>query len=373
MKVLFACGGTAGHINPALALARVFRERKPDCQVLFVGAKNAMEEELIPKEGFSLETVTAGSFRRKLGPSFIKHNLRTLYRLQKSRIQVKEILDRFQPDLVVGTGGYASYPVVRAAAARGIPTAIHESNAVPGLTTRRLSKYVDCIMVGMPESAAHYERQDRVVVTGTPVRGAFWDYSKKEAKAALHIPEAQPLLLSYWGSLGADQMNRYMVDFIQLETENQAPFAHIHGAGHNYDGMWEELGSRGVVLPERCRIERYIHNMPLVMAAADLVLCRGGASTISELTALGKPAIIVPSPNVTGNHQEKNAAALAQTGGAVMIVESDCDGTRLYREASMLLRENRKRAIMEKAMAAAGKPDAGDEIYQTLVKLLQKG
>ncbi|MBP1757973.1 MAG: undecaprenyldiphospho-muramoylpentapeptide beta-N-acetylglucosaminyltransferase, partial [Firmicutes bacterium] len=338
-----------------------------------VGAKNAMEEELIPKEGFPLETVTAGSFRRKLGPAFIKHNLRTLYRLQKSRIQVKAILDRFQPDLVVGTGGYASYPVVRAAAARGIPTAIHESNVVPGLTTRRLSKYVDCIMVGMPEAQNHYDHPERVVVTGTPVRGAFWDYSRKEAKAALHIPEEQPLLLSYWGSLGADQMNRYMVDFIQLETEEQASFAHIHGAGHNYGDMLQELEDRGVTLLKQCRIERYIHNMPLVMAAADLVLCRAGASTISELTALGKPAIIVPSPNVTGNHQEKNAAALALTGGAVMILESDCDGARLYREASMLLRENRKRVVMEKAMAATGKPDAGDQIYQTLIKLLQKG
>lgn len=373
MKVLFACGGTAGHINPALALARVFQERKPDCQVLFVGAKNAMEEELIPKEGFSLETVTAGSFRRKLGPSFIRHNLRTLYRLQKSRAQVKDILDRFQPDLVVGTGGYASYPVVRAAAARGIPTAIHESNALPGLTTRRLSAYVDCIMVGLPEAKAHYERQDRVVVTGTPVRGAFWDHSKKEAKAVLGIPEEQPLLLSYWGSLGARQMNRYMVEFIQLEAQEEAPFAHIHGAGQSYDEMQEALSAQGIVLPANCRIERYLHNMPLVMAAADLVLCRGGASTISELTAMGKPAIIVPSPNVTGNHQEKNAAALAQTGGAVMILESDCDGARLYREASMLLRENQKRAEMEKAMAAAGKPDAGHEIYQTLMKLLQKG
>ena len=174
MKILLTCGGTAGHINPAVALARMFQERMEDSQVLFVGAKGGMEERLVPKEGFPLETVTISSFWRSLSPSSLRHNLRTLRNLSVSKKEAARILDGFQPDLVVGTGGYASYPVVHEAARRGNPTAVHESNAVPGLTTQRLAKVADRVMVGYEDSRQHYHHPDRVVVTGTPVRGEFF-------------------------------------------------------------------------------------------------------------------------------------------------------------------------------------------------------
>ena len=169
MRVLFTCGGTAGHVNPAVALAQMFQTRNSGCEVLFVGADGGMETRLVPKEGYPIETVTITNFRRSLSPASIGHNVRTLLNMNKSRKQANAILDRFQPDLVVGTGGYASFPVVKAAAKRGIPTAVHESNAVPGLTTKTLSKVVDVVMVGFEESRSHYDDPGKVVVTGTPV------------------------------------------------------------------------------------------------------------------------------------------------------------------------------------------------------------
>ena len=236
MKIIFTCGGTAGHINPAVALARMFQERVEGCQVLFVGAKGGMEERLVPKEGFPLETVTISSFWRSLRPSGIQHNLRTLRNLSVSKREAARILDTFQPDLVVGTGGYASYPVVHAAARRGIPTAVHESNAVPGLTTQRLAKVADRVMVGYEESRQHYQHPERVVVTGTPVRGEFFQITRQQARDALGIKDDRPLVLSYWGSLGAEVMNGYMVDFLRQAARDGAPFHHIHGAGRHGTG-----------------------------------------------------------------------------------------------------------------------------------------
>ena len=373
MRVLFTCGGTAGHINPAVALARMVQERQGGSQVLFVGAKGGMEERLIPKEGFPLETVTISSFWRSLSPAGIKHNWQTLKNLRLSRREAADILDRFQPDLVVGTGGYASYPVVHAAAARGIPTAVHESNAVPGLTTRQLAKVADRIMVGYEESRDNYsaKEQERVVVTGTPVRGEFFRQTKAQARAALGIQDARPLLLSYWGSLGAEVMNEYMVDFFRRSAAQGTPAFHqIHGAGRDFAQMEQAL--KGIDLPPELQLREYIYDMPTVMAAADLVLCRGGASTLSELTAIGKPAVIVPSPNVTNHHQERNANVLAQQGGAVVLLEPVCSGEVLYKTVSGLLSDPARLTGMSQAMTAMGVPDAAERIYDTLLTLLRE-
>ena len=174
MNVLFTRGGTAGHVNPAVALAHIFQARNPGCRVLFVGADGGMENKLVPKEGYRIQTVTITNFHRSFAPADIAHNLGTLMNMRKSKKQARAILDEFKPNLVVGTGGYASFPVVNEAAHRGIPTAVHESNAVPGLTTKALSRVVDRVMVGFEESREHYDNPDKVVVTGTPVRGDFF-------------------------------------------------------------------------------------------------------------------------------------------------------------------------------------------------------
>ena len=364
MNILFTSGGTAGHINPAVALARLFQERNPDCRVLFVGADGGMETRLVPQEGFDLKTVTISSFYRSLSPAAIKHNLGTLVNLNRSKKQAAAILDEFKPDLVVGTGGYASFPVVKAAAKRGIPTAVHESNAVPGLTTKTLSKVVDVVMVGFEDSKAHYENPEKVVVTGTPVRGDFFRYTRQEARTQLGLTDDKPLLLSFFGSLGAEVMNGYMSEFFRLEEQAGFPFHHIHGAGRNFEAMKETC-------PEGVDLRPYIYDMPLVCAAADLVICRAGASTIAELAAIAKPAILVPSPNVTADHQTKNAKVLSEHGGAVLLPESECSGAVLYERAAGILTDTAKRDEMVRALSSQSITDAAEQIYQVLTGLLK--
>ena len=372
MNILFTCGGTAGHVNPAVALARMFQERYPECEVLFVGADGGMENKLVPKEGYEIKSVTITNFRRSFAPADILHNVGTVLNMVKSRKQAQTILDEFKPDLVVGTGGYASYPVVNAAAKRGIPTAVHESNAVPGLTTKQLSKVVDKVMVGFEESRAHYDDPEKVVVTGTPVRGDFFRYTREEARAKLGIEDDRPLLLTYWGSLGAEVMNKKMVDFITKECYEGAPFRHIHGAGRDYPWMKEALEKKGLQLGDNgVEIREYIYDMPLVMCAADLVLCRAGASTISEITAIAKPAVLVPSPNVTANHQEKNARVLSDRGAAVLLLENECGENTLYDTAAALLVDRRRRDEMSRELKEMGGTDAGEKIFRTLVELMK--
>ena len=372
MNILFTCGGTAGHVNPAVALARIFQERNPDCKVLFVGADGGMENHLVPKEGYEIRSVTITNFHRSFAPADIAHNLGTVRNMVRSKQQAARILDEFQPDLVVGTGGYASYPVVKEAARRHIPTAIHESNAVPGLTTKGLSKVVDRVMVGFEESRSHYDHPEKVVVTGTPVRGDFFRYTRQEAREKLGLTDERPLLLSYWGSLGAEVMNRKMSEFIARECYDGAPFHHIHGAGRDYRAVLDALQGSGLADHPEVDVREYIYDMPLVMAAADLVLCRAGASTIAEIAAIAKPAVLVPSPNVVADHQTKNARVLANAGGAVLLPEGESSGEKLYALMTGLLSDAPRREAMSRALRDMAVPDAAEQIYQTLVRLMEK-
>jgi len=373
MNILFTCGGTAGHINPAVALARLFQQRHLDCNVLFVGADGGMETRLVPKEGYPIKTVTISSFYRSLTPDAIVHNLKTVASLNKSKKQANAILDEFKPDLVVGTGGYASFPVVNAAAKRGIPTAVHESNALPGLTTKALSKVVDLVMVGFEESRSHYDHPEKVAVTGTPVRSDFFSYTRTEARKALGLNDDRPLVVSVWGSLGARAMNEQMVDFIRLSCENGTPFHHIHGAGRDFERITSALTEQGIVLSDHpcVDVREYIYDMPTVMAAADLVLCRAGASTIAELTAIAKPCILVPSPNVTADHQTKNARVLSEAGGAVLLPEKESSAQVLFDTVTALLSDEPRRNGMTAALKTLGSTDANERIYEALLALMR--
>ena len=370
-RVIFTCGGTAGHVNPAIALAQLALEKNPEAQVLFVGAERGLEKDLIPKAGYDFQTVHISSFHRSFKPAEIKHNLISVGNLIRAPGEAKAILRAFRPDAVVGTGGYASYPLVKAAAKRKIPTAVHESNAVPGLTTQMLETYADRIMVGFESCRKHYRRPEKVVVTGTPVRSGFFSMTKAEAKKALGVDDGRPLIVSFWGSLGAAGMNRQMADFLALEAAKQ-PFHHIHGAGkQGCPMMLEALREKGVDLGAcpALQLREYIYDMAPVMRAADLVICRAGASTISELTALGTPALMVPSPYVTNNHQEKNARALEEHGGAVVLTEPECSGQALFQAACGILHDSSRLRSMEEAMTALGIRDAAERIYQTVLEI----
>ena len=370
-RVIFTCGGTAGHVNPAIALAQLMHRKDPATEFLFVGAERGLEKDLIPKAGYDFRTVHISSFHRSLKPREIKHNVISVCNLMRAPREARAILREFRPDIVIGTGGYASYPMVKAAAKAGIPTAVHESNMVPGLTTEMLEPFADRVMVGFESCRQHYKHPDKVIVTGTPVRGDFFDLTREEAKRALNVDDGRPLIVSFWGSLGASGMNRQMADFLALEAAKE-PFHHIHGAGNaGYPMVKQLLRDKGVDLEAHpaLQVKEYIYNMAVVMRAADLVICRAGASTISELTALGVPALIVPSPYVTNNHQEKNARVLEEAGGAVVLLEKDSSGQALFQAACAILHDEPRRLEMEKAMASLGIRDATERIYQTVAEL----
>ena len=371
MNFLFTCGGTAGHINPALAVAGRLREWMPDCGILFVGANGKMETDLVPRAGYDILTVEVTNLHRSLKPSDIAYNLKSLSNVVSATHAAKQIVKDFQPDVAIGTGGYVCYPVLKAAAQLGVPTVVHESNAVPGLTTKMLSGVVDRILVGFEESRQHYSDVKKVLVTGTPVRGAFSDCTQAEAKAYLGLQADKPLVVSVWGSLGARRMNEMMTDFIALACEEPA-FTLIHSAGKlGYERMTGALAEKCPQAPESCGMEvrPYIYDMPLVMDAADLVLCRAGASTLAELTCIGKPAILVPSPNVTNNHQERNARVLERAGGAKVLLEGAFTAETLYAMVRGLLDDPQQLSEMAQNMKAAGVPDAADRIAETILEL----
>ena len=372
-RVIFTCGGTAGHVNPAIALAQFMQEKDPATEVLFVGAERGLEKDLVPKAGYAFRTVHISSFHRSFKPKEIRHNLISVYNLMRAPREARAILREFQPDVVIGTGGYASFPMVKEASRAGIPTAVHESNMVPGLTTEMLEPFASRIMVGFESCRQHYKHPEKVMVTGTPVRGDFFDLTKEEAKSKLGLNDGRPLIVSFWGSLGASGMNRQMADFLALEAAKE-PFHHIHAAGKTgYPVVAQLLREKDVDLTQYSALElrEYIYDMAVVMRAADLVICRAGASTISELTALGVPALIVPSPYVTNNHQEKNARVLEEAGGAAVLLEKDSSGQTMFQIACGILRDAEKRMKMEMAMTSLGIRDATERIYQTILEITQ--
>ena len=371
MKIIFTCGGTAGHVNPALAVAQVFQERQPGCEILFVGAEKGMEQRLVSQAGYPIETVKVSTFERSWSFRNLRHNVGSAVKLPVGRHEAAAIVKRFKPDLVVGTGGYASYPTVREAAKRRIPTAIHESNAYPGLTTRVLADKVDLVMVGFSEAAAYYTGAKRVEVTGTPVRGEFFSLDREQARLKLGLTDGQPLVVSFWGSQGAGHMSGHTADLVERWAGEGRRFHYIHSAGRDYAAMTAELKKRNVAV-SASEVRPYIDDMPVVMAAADLVICRAGASTLGEITALGKPAILVPSPFVAANHQYKNAKVLADRGGVELMEEKTCTGESLYRKALELLADGSRRSAMGKALKELASPNAAVDIYHNLLSTVKK-
>ena len=372
MKFLFACGGTAGHVNPAVGVADLLREKMPDCGILFIGAEGQMETELVPREGYEIRTIPISNLRRSFSPEGIAHNLKAAEELVRSIPAAKGILREFKPDVVIGTGGYVCYPVLTAAARLGIPSMVHESNAEPGLTTKMLENKTDRIMVGFEEARRNYRHPDKVVVTGTPVRLDFTRWEKAAARKELGIAPREQLVVSVWGSLGATDMNKTVAAMIALAMKER-PFRMVHSAG-----------KRGIEDMERClrethglsgwneaglEVRDYIYDMPRLMAAADLVLCRSGASTLAELAAMGKPALLVPSPNVVNNHQEKNARVLEHAGAARVLLESDATPETLYENLRDLLSDRERLSEMARNMRALAVDDATEKITALALEL----
>lgn len=370
MKVVFTCGGTGGHINPAIAVAKMLRERKPETEILFVGADDGMETDLVPREGFRIETVRISNYLRSLKPADIWHNMKAVVIIRQALRRADRIIKEFRPDVILGTGGYASYPMLRQGVKNGIPTALHEANAVPGLATRLVCDKVDKILVSFAESRSEYKHSDRVIPVGMPVREEFVFTKREDARKALGLGE-EPLIVSAWGSLGAREMNKKIARFMKLECEEKR-YRHIHATG-SFGWRWmpDYVREQGVDLRANplVTMQEYIYNMPTVMAAADLFISRAGASTLNEIAAAGTPCIIVPSPNVTNNHQEKNARILEQRGAAVVLRENECDGETLYRAAKELLEDKERCAKMRSALREMAVIDSTERIYQIIMQL----
>jgi len=370
MNVIFTCGGTGGHINPAIAVANVIRERHPDSKILFIGTKGRMEEQLVPKAGFELKCLDMAGMVRGKSFSAMKKNVKTVANTVKAVGECKKIIREFQPDVILGTGGYACFPALMAGTMMRIPTCVHESNAIPGLTTRMLADRVDKVLVCFEESVKRYKHPERIQTVGMPVRREFIYTDKAAARKELGLGDG-PVVLSAFGSLGAKVMNETVAQLLKLEMEAGYPFHHIHATGKfGWEWMPEKVKGLGVNLENpNIDMREYVYNMPTVMAAADVFISRAGASSCNEIAASGTPSILIPSPNVTDNHQEKNARVLAECGGAVLMLEKDCTAQALYGQIKTLLADEQQRNSMASALKGLVVLDSAERIGDILEEL----
>lgn len=373
MNLIFTCGGTAGHINPAIAVANKMRERHPDCKILFIGATGHMEEKLVPQAGFQLKCLPGSGLSRKLNLAGIKQNLHAMHCVQEAVKACKEIYQEFQPDVVIGTGGYASFPALHAAQSLGIPTCVHEANAVPGVTTKLAANKADRVLVAFEESVQQYKHPEKVEVVGMPVRDAFIYTTREQARKELGLDGF--VVVSAFGSQGAKVMNETIADMMPLEQRDGFPFRHIHATG-SFGKTWmpQRVKDNGVDY-ENCPaidIREYIYNMPTVLAAADLIIGRAGSATCNEIAAAGTPCILIPSPNVTNNHQEKNARVLESGGGAVVVLEKDCTPEKIYGIVTELLADADRRKEMSRCLHQMVRLDCTQRICGIVEELAKK-
>ncbi|MDR0919076.1 MAG: undecaprenyldiphospho-muramoylpentapeptide beta-N-acetylglucosaminyltransferase [Oscillospiraceae bacterium] len=365
IRVLLTGGGTGGHINPALAIADIIKQREASTQFLFAGTPFGMEADLIPKEGYNFAQIKVKGFQRHPSVENLKRNIEAASCLISADVRAKEIITSFKPDIVIGTGGYVSGPVVKRAAKLRIPTAIHEANALPGLTTKILSKYVNAIMLTVPETKDCFKGKN-CVVTGLPVRTAFSTKTKEQARKELGL-DNNMTVLSFGGSLGAGKINECMLDVINWGKDLDINF--IHGFGSNgrkifTDSVVENLQS------EKIKISEYIYNMGVCLTAADLVICRSGASTLAELEAVGRGSILIPSPIVANNHQYYNAKVLEKVGGAVLIEQSELNSDKLIAHIQLFFEQPNKLTAMGKKTHSLYIDDTPKRIYDTIRKIM---
>ena len=378
MKFLFATGGTAGHINPALAVASYIRETYPDSNILFIGTSDHMESRLVPNAGFLFKTIEINGFKRSLKPKAMVDNVKTVGKLLKSERESKKIISEFKPDVVIGFGGYVSGPVLQTAAKMGIPCCIHEQNAYPGITNKQLAKSVDKVMLTVEDAKKHLVSKNEPIVTGLPVRGEILSKGREEARKELGIPRGKMLVLSFGGSLGAAPLNNAMHDILLSNAESGNVY-HLHSAGTNGTAYLDTLAKEGferasdtVLKKGTVEVRKYIDNMDVCMAAADLVIGRAGASSLSEIEAMGKASILIPSPYVAENHQYHNAMALVNRNAARIIEEKDLTNDRLKSMIDELLSSPETLFEIEQNAKAMAILDARERIAEIILSLTKE-
>lgn len=375
MKFLFATGGTAGHINPALAVASYIRDNYKDAEIMFIGTADHMESRLVPNAGFAFKTIEINGFKRSFSPKAIVANVKTVFKLVKSEQESKKIIRDFAPDVVIGFGGYVSGPVLQEAAKLHIPCCIHEQNAYPGITNKQLAKQVDRVMLTVEDAAKHLDCKNEPTVTGLPVRGELLNKSKKSAREELSVPDGKYLVLSFGGSLGAAPLNDSMFDILLRHADDGSVY-HIHSVGTNGAEYLDKFVEKGfervsdtVVRKGTVEVRKYIDNMDVCMAAADLVVGRAGASSLSEIEAMGKASILIPSPYVAENHQFHNAMALVNRNAARIIEEKDLTAESLSNMIDSLLSSQEQLFEIEKNAKSMAVLDSRERIADIITSL----
>ena len=362
MRILFAGGGTGGHINPAISIANFIKEKDKNFEALFLGTERGLEKKLVPNAGYDIKYIDIRGFDRK---NLLK-NVAVLKKLIKANRECVKIIKEFKPDAVVCTGGYVSGPAAIAAHKTGIPSIIHEQNVYPGLTVKGAEKYVNYVAVSFPETINHMKNPKKCVVTGNPIRAELLKTGYGEARKKLNLSE-KPFVLVFGGSLGAERLNSAMAGVIK-KMAGDSPVQILFGTGdRNYEKVMGEL--KGAPLGADIKVVPYINNMNEAMAAADLVVARSGAITLSEIAALGKPSVLVPSPNVVRNHQEQNAREFEKAGGAAVILEDALSEETMYEKILSMTKDEDLLKKMSSNVKKLAKVNALEEIYDLIKKL----
>lgn len=370
MRLYITGGGTGGHVTPGLAIARYFEHKHPDTVVRFAGSARGIENKLVPREGYPLDAIEIIGMSRSLSPKGVAHNIKAAKLAVSAISKAKKLLRQARPDCVIGCGGYASFAVVRAAQQMGIPTVLLEVNALPGKVTKMLSKKADRVLVCFEQAKEILGGGDKVVLTGAPVRGEILSADREKARARFGLTDQDQMVVSFWGSMGAKYMNEHMAGTIALECKNDVPYHHVHATGAAAREWLPRMAKeQGADLEQHPNIEvtEYIYDMADRLAAADLVVCRAGAATLGELCMLGRPALLVPSPFVAENHQEKNARALEKAGGCRVLLEKDASPQKLYDEIQLMLADRDRLQQMGRAATSLAAHDASEKIYREIL------
>lgn len=366
MKVIISGGGTGGHIYPALAIAEGIKQSFNDIEILYIGTKKSLEAELVPRNGFSFKTIRVKSLPRKINKKFFIAIKELLGGINDS----KKIIKEFKPDIVIGTGGYVSGPILYAASKKNIPTLIHEQNAYPGITNKILSRYVNKVLITFEDSKKYFKYPDRVVNTGNPIREEILTTNRKDAYKNLGIKEDKPIVLSFGGSGGQKSLNDSFYEIIKSGFVN---FQLIHVTGKNhYQDFMNNLREAKVRIPDHIKVLEYLHNMPDALNIADLIVTSAGAITLSEISALGIPAILVPKAYTAENHQEYNARSFEKNGAALVLLEKELKWNLLLEEISKLLDDSEKLKKMSNNSRKMGKSDSTKEILKEIEILIRK-
>lgn len=364
MRVIMTGGGTGGHIYPAIAIADAIRAHDPEAEILYLGSKGGLEVDIVPKAGLNIEFVPSMWIDR----SNVARIIETVHKNLKGIRTARKIMKRFKPDVVIGTGGYVCFPVIYAGHRYGARCFIHEQNAFPGVANKSLERFVNKVFLGFGEASEYFHEPEKHVVVGNPVRASFAEAERTAAREKLGIPQEDFVIFSFGGSQGAERINEVVFELMK-QVNGEQGVTLIFGTGSRYyDEVLARAKEEGVEPAPNVRVQSYIDDMPDVLAAADIIISRAGALSVAETCVSGRGSILIPSPNVTGNHQFFNAKSVADHGGAILIEEKDLTADRLIKEVEALKKDPEKVREMGRIASECVPHDAAERIYASIME-----